>query len=465
MKIVFCLLSTLLVFTFSVWSEVKLPSIYGDDMVLQQQSIVKVTGTANSLSNIRIVTSWDEKVYHTMSDNYGGWSVKIETPSAGGPYDISFNDGEKLILKNILIGEVWLCSGQSNMEMPLRGNSSPVLNASEIILHADNPFIRLFDVERATFLTPQSDCKGEWKESTSETARDFSAMAYQFGSILQKKLNVPIGLILSSVGGTMIETWMSSNGLKEFSEVEISKTLNGLQSPHKEPTSLFNGMIAPLLNIPIKGVIWCQGESDRHQSKLYEKLFPAMVADWRKHWKLGEFPFYYVQIAPYGSTNEKKQGALLREVQLNAMKIIPNSGMVSAIDVGMEKDIHYMDKTTPAQRLAYWALGETYHIKGINYQGPIYKSMEIEDDKVILNFEHAPYLTSYKKPLTLFEIAGDDKVFFPANADINRQGQVIVKSEKVLHPVAVRYAFQDWVVGELYNNDGLPASSFRTDDW
>lgn len=250
MKIVFCLLSTLLVFTFSVWSEVKLPSIYGDDMVLQQQSIVKVTGTANSLSNIRIVTSWDEKVYHTMSDNYGGWSVKIETPSAGGPYDISFNDGEKLILKNILIGEVWLCSGQSNMEMPLRGNSSPVLNASEIILHADNPSIRLFDVERATFLTPQSDCKGEWKESTSETARDYSAMAYQFGSILQKKLNVPIGLILSSVGGTMIETWMSSNGLKEFSEVEISKTLYGLQSPHKEPTSLFNGMIAPLINIP-----------------------------------------------------------------------------------------------------------------------------------------------------------------------------------------------------------------------
>ena len=390
--------------------------------------------------------------------------VEITTSVAGGPYEISLSDGEELRLQNIFIGEVWVCSGQSNMEMPLRGNSSPILNANEIILHADNPSIRFFDVDRATSLIPQMDCKGIWQECSSETARQFSAMAYQFGEILQKKLNVPVGLILSSIGGTKIQTWMSANSLNAFKEVEIPVSLENNKSPHKEPTALYNGMIAPITDYKIKGVIWCQGESNRDEPELYTKLFPAMVADWRAQWNIGDFPFYYVQIAPYGSTDSARSGVLVREAQLNAMKTIPNCGMASAIDVGMENDIHYMDKTIPAQRLAYWALSETYKIKGIGYQAPVYKSMEIEGDKATLNFDFALYLTSFKKPLTLFEIAGKDKVFYPAEAKIN-QGQVVVQSDKVPNPIAVRYAFKEWVVGELYNNDGLPASSFRTDDW
>ena len=462
-KLLFILIS-ILFFTSTLFGKIGLPALFSNNMVLQQQSNVKVWGSAQKSVVVKLITSWDGKTYQTVSDNSGNWTLKVITPVAGGPYEISIDDGEKTVLSNILIGEVWVCSGQSNMEMPLRGNSSPILNANEIILHADNPSLRLFDVKRATSLSPLDDCKGEWNESTSESARDFSAMAYQFGEILQKKLNVPVGLILSSIGGTMIESWMSSNSLAEFNQVEIPASLDDVKSPHKEPTTLFNGMIAPLIHFPIQGAIWCQGESNRHEPELYSKLFPAMVADWRDQWGLGDFPFYYVQIAPYYSADTTRSGVLIREAQLNAMDVIPNSGMASAIDVGMEDDIHYMDKTIPAQRLAYWALAKTYGVKGIGYQGPVYKSMEIDGNKITLNFDYARYLTSFKKPLELFEIAGDDKAFYPAEATIDR-GQVIVHSDKVQHPIAVRYAFKEWVKGELYNNDGLPASSFRTDNW
>ncbi len=462
-KILFLIISILL-FTSTLFGQIALPALFSDNMVLQQQSNVKVWGSAQNSSVVKLTSSWDERTYQTISDNSGNWSIEIVTPIAGGPYKIIIDDGEKTVLQNILIGEVWVCSGQSNMEMPLRGNSSPILNANEIILNADNPSLRLFDVKRAYSLSPLDDCKGEWSESNSESAREFSAMAYQFGEILQKKLNVPVGLILSSIGGTMIESWMSSNSMAEYKQIEIPASLEDIKSPHKEPTTLYNGMIAPLTQLPIKGVIWCQGESNRHEPELYKELFPAMVAGWREQWGLGEFPFYYVQIAPYYSADSTRSGVLIREAQLKAMDVIPNSGMASAIDVGMENDIHYMDKTIPAQRLAYWALSETYGVKGIGYQGPVYKSMEVEGNKVTLTFDFAPYLTSFKKPLMLFEVAGEDKAFYPAQAIINR-GQVVVQSDKVSRPVAVRYAFKEWVKGELYNNDGLPASSFRTDNW
>ena len=458
------LASIFIVSSFISFAKITLPSIINNNMVLQQQSNVALWGTATKKSKVIIVSSWNKKQYVTTTDAVGNWNVKVETPSAGGPYEISISDGEMILLNNVLIGEVWVCSGQSNMEMPLRGNSSPILNASEIIFNADNPNLRLYRVGRATSLTPVTDIKGQWYESTSETARDYSALAFQFGQILQKRLHVPVGLILSTIGGTKIESWMSAGSLKAFSEVKIPISLDTVQSPHKEPTALFNGMIAPLTGYGIKGFIWYQGESNRHEPELYEKLFPAMVADWRKQWALGDIPFYYVQIAPYGSSDKTRSGPRLREAQLNDMKIIPNSGMVTAIDVGMENDIHFMDKTTLAQRLSYWALGKTYEIKGINYNSPEFKSMKIENGKAILTFEHGSYLTSYRKPLTLFEIAGEDKKFYLAKAEI-KANQVTVQSDKVVKPVAVRYAYKEWVEGELYNNDGLPASSFRTDNW
>lgn len=455
---------TLLLSTLLCLGKISLPGIFGDNMVLQQKSQVAIWGRSNSGAGVVIVTSWNKKSYTAKADNNGHWKQMVSTPTAGGPFDISISDGEKLTLKNVLIGEVWFCSGQSNMEMPLRGNSSPVLNAAEIILNADNPQLRLYRVGRASSLSPVEDPKGQWNLSTSEHAREYSALAFQFGQILQKRLKVPVGLILSSIGGTMIEAWMRSGSLASFPEVKIPTSLDTVQAPHKEPTALYNGMVAPVAGYAIKGFIWYQGESNRHEAKRYEKLFPAMVADWRKQWGLGDIPFYYVQIAPFASSDKTRNGPRLREAQLNAMKVIPNSGMVPAIDVGMENDIHSMDKTTLAMRLSYWALGKTYEIKGIQYYSPDYRSVAIEGNKAIVTFDHAPYLTSFRKKLTLFEIAGEDQKFYQANAEI-KANQVIVQSDKVSKPVAVRYAYKDWVTGELYNNDGLPASSFRTDNW
>lgn len=462
MKKVLVLLS--ITICFSAFGKVILPGIFSSNMVLQQQSSVAIWGSSDKDASITITTSWNGEKYTVHTGKNKEWKTKIVTPAAGGPFQITINDGEKAVLENVLIGEVWFCSGQSNMEMALRGNSSPILNSNEIILHADNPQLRLYTIDRAASLSPVKAYKNKWKESNSENARDYSALAFQYGQILQEKLKVPVGLILSSVGGTMIESWMSAESLKPFPQINIPGSIDTFSSPHKAPTSLFNGMVAPLTDFSIKGFIWYQGESNRQEGALYEKLFPAMVADWRKKWNLGDIPFYYVQIAPFGSSDSTRSGPRLREAQLKDMQLIPNAGMASAMDVGMENDIHFMDKTKLAQRLAYWALGNTYGIKGIGFKAPVFKAMKTEGSKTILIFENAPYLTSYRKPLKQFEVAGADRHFYPATATINKN-EVMVQSEQVKQPVAVRYAYKEWVVGELYNNDNIPASSFRTDDW
>ncbi|MEJ5993784.1 sialate O-acetylesterase [Pedobacter sp. Du54] len=451
-------------YTSFCFAKVSLPSIFSNHMVLQQKSKAALWGKAKSNATVIIIPSWDKKTYTLKTNDDGNWKVNIATPTAGGPFEISFDDGEKLKLNDILIGEVWVCSGQSNMEMPLRGNSSPILNASEIIMNADNSKLRLFRVGRATSAAPVADLKGNWMPSTSETAREYSALAFQYGQILQKKLNVPVGIILSTVGGTTVEAWMSNGSLKDFPEVKILSSLTEVKDQHKYATTLFNAMIAPLVGYGVKGFLWFQGESNRHNPERYELYFPAMVADWRKQWGLGELAFYYVQIAPYDGKDKTRSGPRLREAQLKDSKIIPNSGMISALDVGMDNDIHFMDKTTLAQRASYWALGQTYGIKGIAYKSPELSRMKIDSEKAVLTFDNAPYLTSYRKPLTLFEIAGEDKVFYPATATL-KANQVTVQSDKVTKPVAVRYAYKEFVKAELYNNDGLPASSFRTDTW
>lgn len=447
-------------------AKIRLPALIGANMVVQQRSQAPLWGWARPGSAVSVTPSWDKKNYTAKADAQGRWVVKMATPAAGGPYSLRFSDGEELTIGNVLVGEVWVCAGQSNMEMPMRGfNSQPILNGNALIASSANAKLRLFEVGKASSLAPQADCKGQWDVATPATVREFSAVAYQYGRYLQEQLGVPVGLILSSVGGTRVESWMSVPSLRAFPEVKIPSSLDTVKAPHKESTALFNGMVAPLLGYGIRGFIWYQGESNRHEPALYEKLLPAMVADWRRQWQRGEMPFYYVQIAPFGSSDKGRSGPRLREAQLRDMTLIPNAGMASAMDVGMEKYIHFMDKTAPAHRLAYWALAKTYGIKGISYCGPIYKAMSVNGRKVTLAFEYAEYgLTSFGKPLTLFEVAGADKVFYPATATI-KSGKVEVESEQVPAPVAVRYAFKEFVMGDLFNNDGLPASSFRTDDW
>lgn len=455
----------LLCFSVKTEAKVQLPAVLSDNMVLQQNSEVKLWGTAEKNKSVEITASWSADKYTAKADGNGKWLLKIKTPQAGGPHKIVFSDGSgALTLNNVMTGEVWICAGQSNMSMPMRGfTGQPILNSAEIIRQANNSNLRLMTVGRAPSLTPQENFKGEWKISTPEVAREFSAVAYQFGEMLQKQLNVPVGIIVSAVGGTKIECWMSREALKSFSEVNIPGRLDTVKQDFKEPTVLFNSMIYPLANFSVKGWLWYQGESNRSTADAYRELFPAMVADWRKNWNLGELPFYYTEIAPYGSKDKKGNGVKMRYIQLQAMATIPNSGMAAITDAGMKDYIHAMDKTSVAKRLGYWALGNTYGIKGITYRSPIYKSHKTQGNKVVVSFEHfSNGITSYGKEITLFELAGHDGNFYPAKAKITGSS-IEVSAKEVEKPVSVRYAWNDWVVGEVYNTDGLPMPSFTTE--
>jgi sialate O-acetylesterase len=465
LNFILCCLTVLL--PGSIFAKIKLPAIIDHNMVLQQNAKVPLWGKAKPNAEVHITTSWDHKLYKLHAQKDSSWKILVQTPKAGGPYEINLSDGEPLVLKNILIGEVWVCSGQSNMEMPVKGfGNQPVLNSSDILLDSENPGIRLFRLDRALSRSPQQDCKAtQWEEANAQSVKDFSAVAYLYAKILQEKLKVPVGVIMSVWGGTMIEAWMDQASLKEFPEIKTAPDTGKIQK--NAPTVLFNAMINPFAGYGIKGVIWYQGEQNRSNYQLYDRLMIAMVKEWRKIWDMGEWPFYYVQIAPYTYTIKDKQGLapFLREAQLKAMTEIPNSGMVVTIDLGSEKSIHPPDKLPISKRLAYWALANTYGKKGLNYQSPVYKSMKVTASTVYINFNYTPNgLTAFGKELSAFEIAGEDKVFYPAKAKISGNG-ILVESENVKVPLAVRYAFKDWIVGDLYNTEGLPAAPFRTDNW
>jgi sialate O-acetylesterase len=449
-----------------LFAEIKLPAIFGNNMVLQQQTDVPIWGTANKNTPVEVLTSWNNKTYTTKADSSGRWKLMVSTPKAGGPYSLTVTDGTALTLENVLIGEVWVCSGQSNMQMPVKGfNNQPIVGSLEAILSSPNPTMRFFSVPRSASLTPLDDFKGKWDVCDPEKTAEFSATAYFFGQMLQKTLNIPIGLIHSSWGGTAIEPWMSADACKEFEFIKMVKDTAYQKNSPKAPASLFNAMINPMVGYGIRGAIWYQGESNRAEPEKYEKLLPAMIRDWRTRWEVGDFPFYYVQIAPHGKNDAPVNSAYLREAQLKVSTSAPNVGMACALDVGEQNNIHPANKEIVAKRLAYLALSQTYNIKGFSPFSPVFKAMTIKNDTARLTFSNASDgLTAYGNELSLFEMAGADKVFYPAKATIIANG-IIVKSESVPQPVAVRYAFKNFVVGDLFGSNGLPVSSFRTDDW
>ncbi len=453
--------------------EIKLPSIFGNNMVLQQQAEVKLWGKATAQKTVTVTTSWNNRKYNGKSGSDGTWSLKIATPQAGGPYQITVSDGNRLVLDNVMIGEVWFCSGQSNMGMALKGGlNMPVFNSNAYIASSVNKSIRLFTVGRKTSLEPLSELQGVWKECEPETASGFSAVAYFFGEMLQRTLKVPVGLINSSWGGTTIEAWMGENGIRKFDFVtfpEKTETEKLNEKWPKNPSILFNGMVNPIKEFSIRGVIWYQGEDNVRRPGQYMKLMQGLVENWREKWGIGNFPFYYVQIAPfeYGPNNYGPDinSAFLREAQLKASSTIINSGMVCLLDAGEKDNIHPGNKKVVGERLAYLALSETYGMKGIQFSGPVLEEMVIEGRLVNLTFDHAENgLTSFGKELENFEVAGKNKLFYPAKAFITREG-ITLFSEMVAEPVAVRYAFLDTAFASLFNKRGLPASSFRTDDW
>lgn len=450
-------------------NNLKLASIFSDNVVLQRETNVSIWGKDISNSKIVIVTSWNNKMYVTNSNNNGDWKTKIQTPEAGGPYEISVFGSDSVTLKNILIGEVWLASGQSNMSIPVKGYvNQPVAGSTEAILNSGNKRIHFINIPPIAANKPQdSYFDAKWEFANVTNVGNCSAVSWFFGERLNQLLDVPIGIINASFGATTVEAWMPQQSCLEFKDITIPEESNEKTIWISNiPTLQYNGMIHPIKEFDIKGVIWYQGESNVLEFENYPLQFASMVKHWRKIWE-SNFPFYYTQIAPFNYNKNSEVAAHFRESQLISQNLIPNSSMAVTLDLGEESQIHPSKKMEVGLRLALMALRKTYGLKGFEFESPQYENMTIDGDKIIINFSQLYMgLTSFGKELELFEIAGENKVFHKANAYIDEEkSTVVVYCDQVKEPKAVRYAFRDYVVGELFGTGGLPVSSFRTDNW
>jgi sialate O-acetylesterase len=444
----------------TAWADVRLPQVIGSQMVLQRDMAVPIWGWAEPDEKVT-VTLGDCTVEATACDK-GKWAVKLAAMKAGGPHSITIAGKNTITLEDILVGEVWVCSGQSNMQWSVKASN----NAEEEIAAANYPQMRLFTVARKVADTPLDDCQGSWAACTPETIPAFTAVGYFFGRALHKEVGVPIGLINSSWGGTIAEAWTSHEGLMGEDDFEpiLDRAATFNPKNPNQACNLYNGMLKPLMPFGIRGAIWYQGESNCSRAKQYRKLFPAMISDWRKNWGQGDFPFYFVQLAPYRyGKADPACCAELWEAQLATLSL-PNTGMAVTTDIANIKNIHPKNKQDVGVRLALWALAKV-HGEKLVYSGPLYKSMRVDDHMVCIEFDHTgDGLVARDGPLTHFTIAGADKKFVAATATI-KGNRIIVSSDQVTKPVAVRFAWRDDAEPNLFNSRGLPASPFRADDF
>jgi len=416
-------------------AKVTLPAIISDNMVLQREVKARIWGAAAPQEKVRV--SIDKQKQETVADGAGKWSVRLNKMKAGGPYEMTVAGENTITLHNILVGEVWFCSGQSNMQFTVAGAN----NATEEIAQANYPAIRSIEVPRVKAAEPQADFKGKWDVCTPQTAGSFTAVGYFLARELHKRLGVPVGIINSSWGGTPIQPWISR-------------------------ASIFNAMVGPITPYAIAGAAWYQGESNAGDAYNYRTLLPALIKGWRKAWGERDLPFLIVQLANYGGNPAEPADsawAELREAQVMALAL-PKTGMTVIIDIGDPEDIHPRNKQEVGRRLALAAETIAYGEK-LAYSGPMYGSMKIEDGKIRLRFQHTEgFLVAHGDKLTGFAIAGEDKKFVWAEAVIDGD-TVVVSSPQVAKPVAVRYGWADSPVCNLFNGVGLPASPFRTDNW
>jgi sialate O-acetylesterase len=444
-----------------VQADIRLPKIFGSHMVLQQQMPLKVWGWAGAGEQVSVSLAGQTQT--VVTDSAGHWQVILQPLRAGGPHKLIVEGKNRIELEDVFIGEVWIGSGQSNMQWPV----SRSMNAQEEIANANWPKIRLFTVTRRIAETPQEDCEGKWVLCSPETISDFSAVLYFFGRKLHQELEVPVGLINSSWGGTVAEAWTSREALEgdeDFRPILERGAKFDPKTPN-QPAVLFNGMIHPLLNFAIRGVVWYQGESNCARAEQYQKLFPTLIQDWRKRWGQGEFPFYFVQLAPFRYRNaDPRNAAELREAQRLTLRL-PHTGMVVTTDIGDVNDIHPTNKQEVGRRLALWALAKTYGKADLVYSGPLYREAKIEGNKIRIFFDHVDGgLVVKGNELTYFQIAAADGEFKPAKAVIDGD-TVVVWSDEVANPVAVRFGWSDDAEPNLFNAAGLPASPFRTDNF
>jgi sialate O-acetylesterase len=445
-------------------ADVRLPAVIGSNMVLQQKATVKLWGWGSPGEKVLITTSWNNKVDSAKTDENAKWQVPVQTPAAGGPFTITIKGSNTIVLQNVLVGEVWVCSGQSNMEMNYYWGLAQM---REDIPSAANPNIRLFTVPKSTAETPQEKGEGSWAMCDSNTVKSFSAVAYYFGRKLNAGLNVPIGLVHASWSGTPAEVWTPAEEVS--SRPDLKAAAQKLTRSNGWPITTgysYNAMIAPLVNYAIAGAIWYQGESNTGTASTYQQLFTTMITAWRKNWK-EDFPFYYVQLAPFAYGN-KAIGALLREAQTKTLAL-SKTGMVVTADIGGDTaDIHPKNKREVGYRLANLALADTYGQTIDGAKSPLFKEMHVSKNEAVLLFDNAEKGLQQKgKDLAGFFIAGSDKIFYPAQVKI-KGNTLVVSSKEVKEPVAVRYAFSNTAVGNVFSKAGLPecfCSSCKFRSW
>ncbi|WP_147205969.1 sialate O-acetylesterase [Segetibacter aerophilus] len=493
------LLVTLLsILVFHLHASVRLPSIISNHMVLQQKSKVALWGWGDPGEKITITTSWNNQTIKVIADATGKWKTYVSTSAAGGPYTIIFQGTNELKIEDVLLGEVWLASGQSNMEFFVaktkNASYTGVPNYEQEIKEANFPLIRQIDVANKNADEPQQDFKGDWKVCSTQTVDTFSAVAYYFAREIHRVTGYPVGIINASWGGTTAESWTKKEVLESDSDfkVLIDKYNEQVQNypaaneqyalalaawkqdttktkptppvkpnPDKSPFRLYNAMIAPLVSYTLKGVIWYQGENNATRAYQYRKLFPALIKSWRTDFDNQNLPFYFVQISPHRSQNPE-----IREAQLLTYRTVTHTGMAVTTDNGDSLDIHPRNKKLVGERLSLWALRNEYGQKNLVPSGPLYKSMKVEGAKVKVQFDFADggLVAKNAAELTEFTIAGDDQKFVPARATISGN-EVVVWSDAVAKPVAVRFAWRNIPTPNFYNKAGLPASPFRTDNW
>jgi len=439
---------------------VRLPAIIGSHMVLQQQSTVKLWGWSGPAENITIKVGWDTTTYKVTASRGARWVAEIKTPAAGGPYTISIKGNNEIVLEDVLIGEVWVCGGQSNMEWSA---DQGLKQAKEESPNATNNKIRFFYVPKSTSTTPQDDVNARWVVCNPQDMLHFSTIGYFFGKQVNASTGFPVGLINSNWGGTPAEVWTPEEIITHDPDLlhAAEKLSPAAWWPHIRGEA-YNAMIYPLTQFSIAGAIWYQGESNVTTHFMYKRLFTSMIDSWRKAWGKN-FPFYFVQIAPYTYGDTHINGAFLREAQTESTTH-PKTGMVVISDlVDDVKNIHPTLKKEVATRLANYALAETYGVKSLIYKSPTYAAHAVEKGSIRIQFKDVPTtLMSKGGELTDFFIAGVDGVFVPAKAKIEEK-TVLVSSKAVKDPVHVRFGFTNTAMPNLFSAEGLPVNLFRTD--
>lgn len=476
---------TLAILTFvaiSMQAKVRLPHIIGDNMILQQNVEARLWGWDKPGQKVNVTVSWNQQVYTAKTDKEGRWLVKVPTPAASyQPLSITFDDGDKTTINNVLSGEVWVCAGQSNMEMPIRGfGNCPVEGYNDEVISARQYHgIHYVKIPSVMSMTPLDDANCEWYEVGTETVGEASATGYFFAQAINRALDIPVGLIMANKGGTRVESWLTRENLMKYTNepLDTMEIVKGHEWDYHRQLVWGNGTFNPILNYTVKGIIFYQGCSNvGDPGDQYSERLALLVRQWREQFGLGEIPFYFVEIAPYHYDNVNgDNGARLREQQYVAAQRIPNSALVCTNDLAYPYEatqIHPAQKRPVGQRLAYLALNQTYGMKNIWCKSPSFKDMKIVDDTIHIHLNDDYGSINRFEGIEGFEVAGADKVFYPAVATHFWQPgggywdeTIQIVCSEVKEPVAIRYCFKNFQLGNLKNGAGLPLFPFRTDQW